>query len=47
MIDKIKKEFERFVAKISDRLFKTTKFDTFQRKYSKIYDNRYVFRKPI
>ena len=43
MINKIKKEFERFVAKISDRLFKTTKFDTFQRKYSKIYDNRYVF----
>ena len=47
MINKIIKEFERFVAKISDRLFKTTKFDTFQRKYSKIYDNRYVFRKSI
>tara|TARA_Y100000591_G_C21770125_1_gene665126 strand:+ start:409 stop:1110 length:702 start_codon:yes stop_codon:yes gene_type:complete len=43
MINKIKKEFERFVAKISDRLLKTTKFDTFQRKYSKIYDNKYVF----
>ena len=43
MINKIKKELERFLAKISDRLFKTTKFDTFQRKYSKIYDNKYVF----
>ena len=43
MIDKIKKEFERFTAKLSDRLFKTTKFDLFQRKYSNIYDNKYIF----
>ena len=45
MINKIKKEFERFTAKVSDRLFKTTKFDLYQRKYSNIYNNNYVFKK--
>ena len=45
MINKIKKEFERFTAKVSDRLFKTTKFDLYQRKYSNIYDNKYIFLK--
>ena len=45
MINKIKKEFERFTAKVSDRLFKTTKFDLYQRKYSNIYNNKYVFEK--
>ena len=45
MINKIKKEFERLTAKVSDRLFKTTKFDLYQRKYSNIYNNKYVFLK--
>tara|TARA_B100000886_G_scaffold329237_1_gene278407 strand:+ start:98 stop:796 length:699 start_codon:yes stop_codon:yes gene_type:complete len=43
MINKVKREFDRLIAKLSDKLFKTTKFDLFQRKYSNIYDNKYIF----
>ena len=39
---KIKREVIRFIAKISDRIFKTTKFASYQEKYSDYYQNDYV-----
>ena len=40
-IDKFKKEKTRLFAKISDKIFKTTKFDAYQRKYANYYQNNY------
>jgi len=40
-IDKFKKEKTRLFAKISDKIFKTTKFDDYQRKYANYYQNNY------
>jgi len=45
ILEKIKKEVDRSTAKILDRLFKTTKFDSYQRKYSNIFENNYKFNK--
>tara|TARA_B100000029_G_scaffold480546_1_gene528670 strand:+ start:419 stop:1123 length:705 start_codon:yes stop_codon:yes gene_type:complete len=45
IIHKIKKNLIRFNAKVSDKLFKTTKFDLYQRRYSKIYENNYKLTK--
>lgn len=44
-IKKIQREIIRFYSKSMDRVFKTTKFDSFQKKYSNIYDNNYTLKK--
>ena len=41
---KTKRELVRLIAKISDRIFKTTKFADFQEKYSNYYQNDYVLK---
>jgi len=45
IVNKIKKELIRLNAKTSDRLFKTTKFDSYQKKYSNVYENNYKLTK--
>jgi len=44
LIEKAEREWIRLVAKISDRLFKTTKFVSYQEKYSNYYQNDYVLK---
>ena len=39
---KTKRELLRFIAKVSDRIFKTTKFASYQEKYSHYYQNDYI-----
>ena len=41
---KIKKELFRFYAKIMDKTFKTTKFDEYIKRYSKVYKNDYKLK---
>ena len=41
---KFNRELARFIAKISDRIFKTTMFADYQKKYSNYYQNNYILK---
>ena len=45
IFNKYKKEKIRLIAKISDKLFKTTKFSNYQKLYGKYYQNDYILNK--
>jgi len=45
LIEKIEREWIRLVSKVSDKIFKTSKFaDDYQKKYSNYYQNDYVLK---
>ena len=44
IIKKIERESNRLTAKISDNFFKTTKFDMYQRRHSKSYQNDFKLK---